>query len=808
MTLSTDCIHTIVFEHSPDAIIVTNGERVIQSVNPAFTTLFGYSAEQAAGLSMRALYADQGDYDSVGRKHQEQDPAVPARYYNIRYMRKDGSIFDAEVTARMMMDADGRYAGHVALVRDVSAQAGLKEMLRSLVALSARTTGDSASIVRQFLALGRTYFGLETGMVTRIDGDVLTVESLDGASGGLREGDERPAASSCCSAVFEDAGANSYSYPAEDGSEPLPCFVAQDIQVYIGCPLEVGGVPYGALSFFSRRQHDAVPFSDDDRTLVTFLAEWLGGFLEQNAQKCALHRMGEDLRLSAENFKRLYRDTPVMMHSTDREGLILDVSEKWLTDTGYSRNDVIGRPLTDFYTPEWAEESRRLMSAFWDGSHVVTNEPRSLVRKDGSIIEVEVSGIVAEYPEAGGKRSLTVLVDVTERNRGRRELERNAQVFQRLYRETPAMMHSVDPDGRIVEVSDYWLVKMGFESREEVIGRPVEDFHPPEQRQRARLCVEEFWRTGEPVWNRAYEFVRKDGRTFEVELSVIVAKPKGKSAARSLAVSFDVTDRNRAWLELERKNDELQRLNEELDTFASVASHDLQEPLRKIRKFAEILEEELPESLSDDGAYALGAMRSAVQRMQRLIADLLDYARTANLTVSSRPISLTQVVERVNDDLSIAICEADARINAGPLPTIRGDEQQVRQLFQNLIENAVKYRDHTKRCEIAIVAEPVDSSGTWRVSVRDNGIGFDPGASETIFLPFRRLQGRSRSSGSGLGLTICGRIAERHGWSLKAQSVPGEGSTFTLEIPAAKTDQYLNAPGGGATGIGATQSMV
>jgi PAS domain S-box-containing protein len=403
---------------------------------------------------------------------------------------------------------------------------------------------------------------------------------------------------------------------------------------------------------------------------------------------------------------------------------------------------------------------------------------------------------------------MTVLVDVTERNRARRELERNVELFQRLYRETPAMLHSVDPDGRLVEVSDYWLMKLGYQSREEVLGRPFVEFHPPAQRLRAQQCVEEFWQTGAPVWNRAYDFLRKDGTTFEVELSVIVAKPKGEAEARSLAVSFDVTERNRARRELERKNNELQRLNEELDTFASVASHDLQEPLRKIRKFAEVLEEELPASLTDDGAYALGAMRAAVQRMQRLIGDLLDYARTANAAMVAQPVDLMQVVERVNDDLSVAISEADARISTGALPVITGDEQQVRQLFQNLIENAVKYRDHTKRCEIDIVAEPADSDCGWRVSVRDNGIGFDQRAAEAIFLPFRRLQPRSRSGGSGLGLTICGRIAERHGWSLKAQSAPGQGSTFTLEIPAAEIGQYLNAPGGGATGMGATQSMV
>lgn len=173
-----------------------------------------------------------------------------------------------------------------------------------------------------------------------------------------------------------------------------------------------------------------------------------------------------------------------------------------------------------------------------------------------------------------------------------------------------------------------------------------------------------------------------------------------------------------------------------------------------------------------------------------------------------QPVDLRDVVERVTDDLSIAISDADARVSAGPLPTVHGDAQQLRQLFQNLIENALKYRDHARPCEIDIVAEPCGADCAWRVSVRDNGIGFDPRAAEAIFLPFRRLQARTGSSGSGLGLTICGRIAERHGWSLKAKSVPGEGSTFTLEIPAAVSDQFLNAPGGGATGSGATQSMV
>lgn len=819
--MSTDSIHTIVFEHSPDAIVVTNGERIIETVNPAFTALFGYSQQEVAGQGTRILYANAGDYERIGRQHAEEGLKQPVRHYNILYSRKDGSSFHAETTARMMLGADGRYGGHVGIIRDVSARVRLKELLRSLVALSARAQDDSAAIVRQFLSLGREYFDLDAGVVSHISGDSLKVRYLAGVAEGMTEGQVRPAGLSCCDAIFSAGGARGVAHPACGESAALPCFLEEGIETYIGCPLKVAGKAYGTLSFFSPAPRP-VPFSEDDRALVAFLGEWLGGFLDQSEQKAELERMSEDLKRNAENFQSLYRQAPAMLHSTDQEGRLLEVSDMWLTETGYSREDVLGRPVMDFYTPESKEEIRALLPDFWSGRRLVKNEPRSLVRKDGSIIDTEISGIVADAGNHGGKRSMTVLVDVTERNRARAQLElknaelerlsgelaRTAGKFEKLYRETPAMLHSVDPEGRLVEVSDYWLMKLGYRRREEVLGQPVVNFHPPEERERARRCIAEFWRTGKPAQNRGYHFLRKDGTRFEAELSVIAGKPKDDLQARSLAVSFDVTDRNKAWRELEVKNDELLRLNEELDTFASVASHDLQEPLRKILKFSEVLEEELPAGLSDDGAYAVNVMRQAVQRMQTLISDLLGYARSANAIIETGPVDLGHVMDRVREDLSLAIAEADASIVAsGPLPVISGDAQQVRQLFQNLIGNAVKYRDSARPCRVAVVAEPCGLA--WRVSVRDNGIGFSPEAAETIFLPFRRLQPRSPSSGSGLGLTICGRIAERHGWSLRAKGAPGKGATFTLEIPvAALPDQYLNAAGGGAAGIGATQSIV
>jgi signal transduction histidine kinase len=232
---------------------------------------------------------------------------------------------------------------------------------------------------------------------------------------------------------------------------------------------------------------------------------------------------------------------------------------------------------------------------------------------------------------------------------------------------------------------------------------------------------------------------------------------------------------------LERRAAELARSNAELEQFASIASHDLQEPLRKVRTFNQQLTVTDADNLSEKGRDYLERANAAAERMQRLIEDLLKFSRVATHGRPFHPVDLDQVVDGVLEDLELEVERAGAVVHVGELPTIDADELQLRQLMQNLISNALKFRREGVVPEVDIDAKTSD--GAVEITVRDNGIGFEPQYAGRIFRVFERLHGRSRYQGTGIGLALCRKIAERHGGTIVAESEPGVGSTFTVRLP-------------------------
>ena len=262
--------------------------------------------------------------------------------------------------------------------------------------------------------------------------------------------------------------------------------------------------------------------------------------------------------------------------------------------------------------------------------------------------------------------------------------------------------------------------------------------------------------------------------------------PDGRVPLILLAIE-DVTERRRLEQALHLTLTELERSNLELEALATVASHDLQEPLRKIRAFGERLEAVCEGRLPEKGREYLARMMSAAARMQNLISDLLALARVTTRGATWSSIDLNTLVGEVLSDMEIGVARGNARVTVGALPTIEGDPTQLRQLFQNLIGNALKFRG-TAASVVEISASVVEN-GFWRIDVVDNGIGFDPQYSERIFRPFERLHSRQAFDGNGIGLALCERIVRRHRGTIRAESTPGAGARFIVHIRASQKDK-------------------
>ncbi|GAA4451089.1 hypothetical protein GCM10023189_12590 [Nibrella saemangeumensis] len=257
----------------------------------------------------------------------------------------------------------------------------------------------------------------------------------------------------------------------------------------------------------------------------------------------------------------------------------------------------------------------------------------------------------------------------------------------------------------------------------------------------------------------------------------------------------DITTLRRYQQDLEHSNKELTRSNSDLQQFAYVASHDLQEPLRKIQSFGEMLENQVSGQVSDGHLNLLRRMQDAAQRMQILIQDLLTYSRVSSKKDSFQLISLQTIVQEVLTDLEVTIQDKKAEIKTDALPTVQGDRLQLRQLFQNLISNALKFNQPDIQPVVRIECRQIrgqtipDASPSeldrefYEISVIDNGIGFDEKYLDRIFQVFQRLHNRSEYSGTGIGLAICKKVVDNHKGHITASSQPDEGATFRVYLP-------------------------
>ncbi len=232
--------------------------------------------------------------------------------------------------------------------------------------------------------------------------------------------------------------------------------------------------------------------------------------------------------------------------------------------------------------------------------------------------------------------------------------------------------------------------------------------------------------------------------------------------------------------EVARRTGELVRSNEDLSQFAYVASHDLQEPLRTVSSFATLLAKRYRGKLDENADEFIGLITEGTARMQALINDLLSYSRVGTKNKPFEDVRLDEVLDSALANLRAAVEEADPAITRDPLPEVWGDRAQLTQLLQNLLANALKFRRDPK-LEIHVGVRQVD--GEWQLSVRDNGVGFDPAFADRIFVIFQRLHGKREYSGTGIGLAICKKVAELHGGRIWVQSQPGRGTTFFFTMP-------------------------
>ncbi|MEK6776414.1 MAG: ATP-binding protein [bacterium] len=285
--------------------------------------------------------------------------------------------------------------------------------------------------------------------------------------------------------------------------------------------------------------------------------------------------------------------------------------------------------------------------------------------------------------------------------------------------------------------------------------------------------------------------LKETGDAVSRELEKRVEERTAELLSANNQLRQEVSERERTEEKLKSFMDKLEQSNHELEDFAHVASHDLQEPLRKVTAFGDRLKAKYEKELGDQGRDYLERMQSAATRMQTLINGLLTYSRVTSKKQPFISVDLNIVVQEVLSDLEVRIEQTRGSVETGNLPEVFGDPLQMRQLMQNLIGNALKFtkKDEPPVIRISSRTLPAMKSGDpqekglYEITVQDQGIGFDEKYADRIFGVFQRLHGRGEYEGTGIGLSVCRKIVEHHGWSLEAKSQPGQGSAFVIRLP-------------------------
>jgi PAS domain S-box-containing protein len=359
------------------------------------------------------------------------------------------------------------------------------------------------------------------------------------------------------------------------------------------------------------------------------------------------------------------------------------------------------------------------------------------------------------------------------------------ELLRAAYEGSPCGLAVFDREGTIVHANTE-LERLFAAQPGAIAGRSLDSLFEPaldldRPGQRVRQVFDHVMRSEAAQLKAAIDM---QGRTSSGELRSFELRFARLSERRFIAVVLDASERRDRERELRQRVRGLEQSNADLEQFASIASHDLREPLRMVVSYTQLLAERYRGQLDEKADKFISYAVQGATRMQRLIDDLLAYSRLENPGRPSLPTPASDALRDTLSDMRTTIQDSGAQIQYGSLPIVLVDPVQLTQLFQNLIHNAIKFR-REEPPHIELTAEP--EGGMWRISVRDNGIGIEKRYQDRIFTMFQRLHERSKYEGNGIGLATARKIVERHGGTIGLESTPGQGSTFFFTLPAAPT---------------------
>ncbi len=422
------------------------------------------------------------------------------------------------------------------------------------------------------------------------------------------------------------------------------------------------------------------------------------------------------------------------------------------------------------------EESFRLLMTALKSTHKKLTDSKEE-------LEITVERRTADLRDANNK----LRSEINDRKQTEYQLKHSLKLLQTLMDSIPDSIYFKDEQNRFVKVNKA-KAEHSKTTVEDMVGKTDFDFFPADQAGSAFEDDSEIVKTGLQIKDKVEKLTHVDGSVRWLSVTKIPWLDENEKIIGSIGISRDITRHKTDEEELRKNTLELQRSNQELQDFANVASHDLQEPLRKIVAFGDRIQSKYYEVLDENGRDYLNRMKKAASRMQQLIEDLLLFSRVTTKAHPFEPTDLSTVIKDVLNDLEERLLRTKGTVAVEELCTVEADRMQMRQLFQNLLSNSLKYHKKDVSPFVTIKTDSADE-GFCRIVVSDNGIGFDEKYLNRIFKPFQRLHGRDMYEGTGMGLAICSKIVNRHNGELTAVSSSGKGTTFKVTLPLSKNEK-------------------